>query len=127
MAAQKPRPSVVASNLLARPGAAPPRSVPVEDFPRPVPIEDACPPHAAPPPSPAAAPRGERAPGGIKAATIGTTLYLLPSEHKRVRHLALDLDVASVHELLLLGLDKLLAEQGEGPIIRYSEPRPKKG
>lgn len=64
--------------------------------------------------------------GGIKAATIGTTLYLLPVEHKRVRRLALDMDVPTVHELLL-GLDKLLAEQGEPPIIRYSEPRPKKG
>ena len=36
MGTQKARPSVVAVNLLARPGAAPSRSVPVEDFPRPV-------------------------------------------------------------------------------------------
>lgn len=66
-------------------------------------------------------------PGGIKAATVGTTLYLLPAEHKRVRRLALDLDIPSVHELLLIGLDRLLAERGEGPLVRYSEPRPKKG
>ena len=39
---------------------------------------------------------------GIKAATIGTTLYLLPAEHKRVRRFALDMDVPTVHELLLL-------------------------
>jgi len=65
--------------------------------------------------------------GGIKAATIGTTVYLLPAEHKRVRRLALDMDAPSVHELLLLGLDRLLAEQGQPPIARYSQPRPKKG
>lgn len=58
---------------------------------------------------------------------MGTTVYLLPSEHKRVRRLALDLDVPSVHELLLLGLDRLLAEQGQLPIQRYSPPRPRKG
>ena len=127
MAGQKRRPSVVAGNLLARPGAAPARSVHVEDFPRAVP--DAQPNAPAPSaqlaPDPAA--QSERLPGGIKAATIGTTLYLLPAEHKRVRRLALDMDVPTVHELLLLGLDRLLAEQGEPPIIRYSEPRPKKG
>ncbi len=127
MASQKPRPSVVAGNLLARPGAAPARSVPVEDFPRAVPGERAETPAPSAPPGPGPATQSERAPGGIKAATIGTTLYLLPAEHKRVRRLALDMDVPTVHELLLLGLDKLLAEQGEPPIIRYSEPRPKKG
>ncbi len=114
----KKRPSVVASGLLARPGAAPARSTPVEDLPRP--------PLAAEPP-PAAAAAKERVAGGIKAATIGTTVYLLPAEHKRVRRLALDLDVPSVHELLLLGLDRLLAERGQAPIERYSPPRPKKG
>lgn len=127
MAAQKPRPPVVAGNLLARPGAAPTRSVPVEDFPRPQPADPASALPVSAPPGPATAARAERAPGGIKAATIGTTVYLLPSEHKRVRRLALDLDVASVHELLLLGLDRLLAEQGEPPLVRYSLPRPKKG
>jgi len=114
------RPSVVASGLLARPGAAPARTTPVEDLPRPVPT-----------PSPVTsataigAPQG-RVGGGIKAATVGTTVYLLPREHKRVRRLALDLDVPSVHELLLTGLDRLLAERGESPIERYSPPRPKK-
>jgi hypothetical protein len=87
--------------------------VPVEDFPRPVPT--------------AAPSEPTRAPGGIKAATIGTTVYLLPAEHKRVRRLALDLDTGSVHELLLLGIDRLLAERGEPPLVRYSPPRPKKG
>jgi hypothetical protein len=68
-----------------------------------------------------------RAPGGIKEATVGLTVYLLPREHKRVRRLALDMDVPSVHELLLLGLDRLLTERGERPIERYSPPRPVKG
>ena len=112
----KKRPSVVASGLLARPGAAPARSTPVEDLPRPVTAAEVLPPVAK-----------DRVAGGIKAATIGTTVYLLPAEHKRVRRLALDLDVASVHELLLLGLDRLLAEGGQPPIERYSQPRPKKG
>ena len=115
---ERKRPTVVASGLLARPGGAPARTTPVEDLPRP-----------APPPQPEEsaklpAPKGKN--GGIKAATVGTTLYLLPREHKRVRRLALDLDVPSVHELLLLGLDRLLAERGEPPIERYSPPRPSK-
>ena len=118
---------MVAGNLLARPGAAPARSVPVGDFPRVVVGEQANAPAPSAPPVPEPAAQPERAPVGIKAATIGTTLYLLPAEHKRVRRLALDMDVPTVHELLLLGLDKLLAEEGEPPITRYSEPRPKKG
>jgi hypothetical protein len=36
------------------------------------------------------------------------------------------MDVPSVHELLLLGLDRLLAERGERPVERYSQPRPSK-
>jgi len=120
MPALRKRASAVALNLLAKPGSAPVRSTPVEDYPRSV--------HAA-----AIGPEPEHReariphPGGIKAATVGTTVYLLPSEHKRVKRLALDLDVASVHELLLLGLDKLLAEQGSAPIARYAPPRLKKG
>ena len=113
------RPSVVASGLLALPGAAPARTTPVEDLPRPAsaPIATTL------PEPPAEQGRG----GGIKSATIGTTVYLLPREHKRVRRLALDMDVPSVHELLLMGLDRLLAERSEPPIERYSPPRPKKG
>ena len=114
-------------NLLARPGGAPVRSVPVEDFPRPKPGDLASPLPVASQSAPRAASRAESRAGGIKAATIGTTVYLLPTEHKRVRRLALDLDAASVHELLLLGLDRLLAERGEPPLVRYSPPRPKKG
>jgi hypothetical protein len=112
MSAARKRASAVAPNLLARPGSAPVRSTPVEDYPRAnVPV---------------AMPTTDAGRVGIKAATVGTTVYLLPSEHKRVKQLALDIDVASVHELLLLGLDKLLAEQGRVPITRYAQPRFKK-
>jgi hypothetical protein len=116
---ERKRASVVASGLLAKPGAAPARATPVEDLPRPA---------SAAAPAPTAGTQQPAAPptGGIKAATVGTTVYLLPGEHKRVRRLALDLDV-SVHELLLLGLDRLLAERGEPPVRRYSEPRRRKG
>ena len=124
----KKRPSSVAANLLARPGAAPLRSVPVEDFPRSASLKQPETPPAPPvTTSPPAITSAEKPPGGIKAATVGTTVYLLPSEHKRVRRLALDLDVPSVHELLLLGLDRLLAERDDPPLVRYSPPRAKKG
>jgi hypothetical protein len=119
------RPSVVASGLLARPGAAPARTTPVEDLPRPSPPSPAVTP-ATPSAQPPTTGQG-RAGIGIKAATVGTTVYLLPREHKRIRRLALDLDVPSVHELLLTGLDRLLAERGEPPVERYSPPRPRKG
>src|ERR1700712_1238065 len=107
MPATRKRAPAVALNLLARPGSAPVRSTPVEDYPRVADITSV---------KPEASPGS----GGIKAATIGTTVYLLPSEHKRVKQLALDMDVASVHELMLLGVGKLLAEQGRAPIGRYA-------
>lgn len=116
MATQKQRPPAVA-DLLARPGGAPVRGVAIEDFPRAGPAAPAD-------PEPAAMP--DRAEGGIKAATIGTTLYLLPDEHTRVRQLALDMGVPTVNELLLLGLDALLDKRGRLPIERYSAPRPAK-
>lgn len=55
---------------------------------------------------------------GIKGATLGTTVYLLPQESRRLRHLALELDI-SLHELLLRGADRLLAENGQKPVERY--------
>ena len=114
MSSSRKRQPAVASNLLARPGGAPARTTPVEDLPRSSPSTEAM------------AGAVSRAAGGIKQATVGTTLYLLPREHKRVRRLALDLDVPSVHELILLGLDRLLVERGQPPVERYSPPRPKK-
>lgn len=55
---------------------------------------------------------------GLKGSTIGTTLYLKPDESKRVRKLALNLDI-SLHDLILTGLDRLLAENGQRPVSRY--------
>src|SRR5690242_17978264 len=121
MNAPRKRPSTVAASLLARPGGAPVRTTPVEDLPRVSPSSQ--PEHGSTVPRV----RKEETAGGIKKVTIGTTLYLLPHEHKRIRRLALDLDVASIHELILMGLDRLLAERGQQPLDRYSLPRPKKG
>ena len=94
----------LAPGLLARPGAAPSRSPPVEDLPR-------------------AATSAET--GGLKAATVGTTLYLLPQESKRLKRLALDLDL-SLHELMLTGLDRVLAVHGQPPVRRYAPAVPRK-
>jgi DNA (cytosine-5)-methyltransferase 1 len=58
---------------------------------------------------------------GIKSRTIGTTLYLLPHESRRIRQLAAELDL-SVHELMLVGLDRMLAQNGQRPLERYSTP-----
>jgi DNA (cytosine-5)-methyltransferase 1 len=55
---------------------------------------------------------------GLKGTTVGTTLYLKPEESKRVRMLALTLDL-SLHDLILTGLDRLLAENGQRPVSRY--------
>src|SRR5690349_10594027 len=110
MNAARKRPSTVTASLLARPGGAPVRTTPVEDLPRVPPApqsgEDSTAPRLA----------KEETAGGIKKVTVGTTLYLLPHEHKRIRRLALDLDVPSIHELILMGLDRLLAEWGQTPV-----------
>lgn len=50
--------------------------------------------------------------------TEGATVYLLPAESKRLRRLALELDM-SLHELLLRGADRILAENGQQPLERY--------
>lgn len=107
----RPRTPALAFNLLAKPGGAPSRSAAIEDLPR----------RAGDP-----ALEGDAIAGGIKGRTVGTTLYLLPAESRRLKRLALDLDV-SVHELVLSGLDRMLAEHGQPPVVRYSPPRPRKG
>ena len=81
--------------------------MPVEDLPR------------------AAAPSPPVEAGGLKATTVGTTLYLLPQESKRLKRLALDLDL-SLHELILTGLDRVLAEHGQPSIRRYVPAVPRK-
>ena len=59
---------------------------------------------------------------GIKGATLATTVYLLPEEARRLRHLAVDLDI-SVHEIILRGLDRILSEAGQRPMARYQGGR----
>ena len=103
----------VAAGLLARPGAAPARGTAIEDLPR--------------QPSPATVPVQpvEDAGGGLKASTVGLSLYLLPQESRRVKHLAVDLGLP-VHELVLLGLDKVMQEHGQDPVRRYMPARPRR-
>ncbi len=102
--ASKPQPSRI-PDVFARPGAAPARGRAIEDLPREV-----------SPPLPVVDSRAIG--GGLKASTVGTTLYLLPEESRRLKHLAVDLGL-SVHELLLTGIDKVLSEHGHPPIHRY--------
>src|SRR4051812_5344937 len=87
MTIARKRPPAVTASLLARPGGAPVRTTPVEDLPRILPSRQ---------PEPPSSVAKDDAAGGIKKVTVGTTLYLLPHEHKRIRQLALDLDVPSV-------------------------------
>ena len=61
---------------------------------------------------------GRRPRPGIKGATTSTSVYLLPGEAKRLKRLALDLDV-TLQELLLRGADRLLAEAGQRAVQRY--------
>jgi DNA (cytosine-5)-methyltransferase 1 len=55
---------------------------------------------------------------GIKGATRATTLYLLPQELQRMRRLAIDQGL-SLHDFMLRGLDRVLAEYGQRPLERY--------
>ncbi len=104
----KPRPQI--ADVFARPGAAPARGRAVEDFPR----DQPRPMHPA-----------EDASGGLKSSTVGTTLYLLPEESRRLRHLAVDLG-SSLHDLMLIGLDRILHENGQPPLRRYEPAKPRK-
>src|SRR3712207_1208523 len=96
----KPKPRI--HDVFARPGAAPARGTPIEDLPRPAPAALASP---------------RKGSVGIKANTVGTTLYLLPRKSKRLKRLALDLDLG-VHELLQQGIDKILEEHGQATVER---------
>ena len=62
---------------------------------------------------------------GVKAATTAMTFYLLPEEHKRLRHLALSLDT-SAQELILEGLDHVFGKHGEPAVKRHPGTRTRK-
>lgn len=70
---------------------------------------------------------GGAAPGvrDIKKRCVQQTLYLLPMSDTRVKVKAAVSGV-SVHEFLLDCLDARFAADGEGPLERYSPPRPRK-
>ena len=59
---------------------------------------------------------------GMKQATVGTTVYLLPEQSSRVRDLADELQV-SVHEVIMFGLDRLFMERGMPPVRRVPRTR----
>jgi hypothetical protein len=70
---------------------------------------------AAPAPPPAAV-------GGVKAATVATTLYLMPADHRRLRVLAIERN-ASMQTLLLDAIDMLMADAGQSPVERWETRR----
>lgn len=59
----------------------------------------------------------------LKGKAVATTFYLLPDDHRRLRRLAADREVAA-QTLLLDALDMLLEREGQGPVQRW-EPRRK--
>ena len=60
--------------------------------------------------------------GDLKSRAAATTLYLMPSDHKRLRKLALDKGV-SFQTMMLDAIDMLLAGAGEAPVERWDTRR----
>ena len=69
--------------------------------------------------APAPAPASE---GLLKARAVATTLYLLPDDHKRLRHLCSERGVAA-QTLLLDAIDLLFAQAEEAPVTRWETRR----
>ncbi len=61
-------------------------------------------------------------PGGIKKSTVATTAYFLPEEAARLHGVAAEMGV-SLHEMVIIALDGVLARRGEQPVRRYSARR----
>jgi hypothetical protein len=86
-------------------------------------------PIASPPPTPVPVPidtidsSGVRQITDLKTKAIATTLYLLPEDHRRLRRLAADREVAA-QTLLLDAIDMLFMKHGQEPVQRW-EPRRK--
>jgi DNA (cytosine-5)-methyltransferase 1 len=66
--------------------------------------------------------RDVAAPGGIKRSTVATTAYFLPEEAVRLHGVAAEMGV-SLHEMVIIALDGVLARRGEQPVRRYSARR----
>jgi hypothetical protein len=58
----------------------------------------------------------------LKARAIATTLYLLPDDHKRLRHLCSERGVAA-QTLRLDAIDLLFAQAGEALAARWETRR----
>lgn len=67
--------------------------------------------------TPVVAPRA-----GIKRSTVATTAYFLPEEMERLHAVAAEMGV-KLHELMIIGLDAVLARQGRQPVRRYGSER----
>jgi hypothetical protein len=78
---------------------------------------------AAEAPDPEATSPAPRKSADLKRTAIATTFYLLPDDHRRLRRLAADKDVAA-QTLLLDALDMLLEREGHAPVQRW-DPRRK--
>ena len=78
--------------------------------------------HEAPAPSPAPAPAAE-APAGLKASAVNMSIYLLPTDHRRLRMLAAA-EETSIQALVMDGIDTVLKTRGQEPVSRW-EPRRK--
>jgi hypothetical protein len=108
-------PDLDLDRALAAPGAGRPPP-PLYEVSAPQTTTEAPDPEAAPPPP-------LRKTTDLKRTAIATTFYLLPDDHRRLRRLAADKDVAA-QTLLLDALDMLLEREGHVPVQRW-EPRRK--
>ena len=59
---------------------------------------------------------------GIKRSTVATTGYFLPKEMERLHAVAAEMEV-KLHELMMIGLDAVLARLGKQPVRRYGAER----
>jgi len=60
---------------------------------------------------------------GLKETAVNLSVYLLPSDHRRLRVLAAT-EGRSMQSLMLDGLDLLLANRGAAPVGRWKARRP---
>jgi hypothetical protein len=73
-------------------------------------------------PSSPASPRPPVSSTPWSSTATATTLYLMPSDHRRLRKLAIDRDV-SMQTLILDAIDLLMVREGQGPVERWETRR----
>lgn len=69
-------------------------------------------------------PRKDRNPT-LKERTTGTTFYMLPNDHHRLRMIAAA-EQTTLQSLLFDGIDLILAERGQPPMTRWAPQRKKR-